>query len=116
MTVESVQEVYLSGDRLIEGVAEAEGLLTEAPSASATAFRVVSHIRWHGEVLRDTSRIRLFVGVLTGGANADRRAAVRETWGKDKRLHRYRPSTCTLIEGIAATSKHCQCMMARPTA
>lgn len=75
----------------MDGVAEADGFLPEAPSAAAAAFRVVSHIRWHGEALRDTSRIRLFVGVLTGGANADRRAAIRETWGKDKRLHRCGP-------------------------
>ena len=88
-----VQEVYAPGSRLVYGLAEAEGFLPEAPSAAATAFRVVSHIRWHGESLRDTSRIRLFVGVLTGGANTDRRAAIRETWGRDKRLHRCRPST-----------------------
>ena len=86
-----VQEVYAPGDRWVDGAAEAGGFLPEAPSAAAAAFRVVSHIRWHGEALRDTSRIRLFVGVLTGGANADRRAAIRETWGKDKRLHRCRP-------------------------
>ena len=101
--------MYASGDNLTEGAAEAEGSLPEAPSVSATAFRVVSHIRWHGEVLRDTSRIRLFVGVLTGGANADRRAAIRETWGKDKRLHRYRPSTQTLCR-----SQRYPCMMACP--
>ena len=59
--------------RTVEGVAEAEDLpALRRPGASATAFRVVSHIRWHGGALRgDTSQIRLFVGVLTGGANAD---------------------------------------------
>ena len=86
----------------MDSMAQAQSFLPEAPSALATAFRVVSHIRWHGESLRDTSRIRLFVGVLTSGANADRRAAIRETWGKDKRLHRCRPSTCTLTIEPAA--------------
>ena len=32
--------------------------------------------------------VKLFVGVLTAGKNADRRAAIRESWGSDRRLHR----------------------------
>lgn len=32
--------------------------------------------------------VKLFVGVLTAGKNADRRDAIRETWGSDPRLHR----------------------------
>ena len=78
-------------DKMGEGVVNPEGVIPLAPSASATAFRVVSHIRWHGGAAEDTRRVRLFVGVLTGGRNADRRAAIRETWGKDRRLHRYLP-------------------------
>lgn len=35
--------------------------------------------------------IKLFVGVLTAGKNADRRAAIRESWGSDRRLHRCAP-------------------------
>ena len=34
---------------------------------------------------------RLFVGVLSAAANADARAAIRETWGADARLHRCGP-------------------------
>ena len=96
---------------MVDGVAEAGGFFSEAPSASATAFRVVSHIRWHGESLRDTSRIRLFVGVLTSGANVDRRAAIRETWGKDKLLHRCQTSTCTpTVERAVLPRRGCQCI------
>lgn len=32
--------------------------------------------------------VRLFVGVLTAGKNVDRRAAIRDSWGADRRLHR----------------------------
>ena len=32
--------------------------------------------------------VRMFVGVLTAGAHADRRQAARETWASDPRLHR----------------------------
>jgi hypothetical protein len=35
------------------------------------------------------SGVRLFVGVLTAGAHGERRAAARETWASDPRLHRH---------------------------
>jgi hypothetical protein len=77
---------------MVEGWAQADlAMLDQAPSPSATTFRVVSHLRWHGGEAVEPNRVRLFVGVLTGGANADRRAAIRETWGRDKRLHRWGP-------------------------
>ena len=85
-----MQEVHGAGERIIEGVAQANlAMPSQAPSPSATTFRVVSHIRWHGGEAVQANRVRLFVGVLTGAANADRRAAIRGTWGRDKRLHRW---------------------------
>lgn len=78
----------MSEERPVAGVTEAEEASAGAPSTSATAYRIVSHIRWHGGAGGDTSRVRLYVGVLTSGKNADRRAAIRETWGRDERLHR----------------------------
>jgi hypothetical protein len=45
---------------------------------------------------------RLFVGVLTAGKNSDRRAAIRDTWGGDSRLHRCAPVP------VAAASTACQ--------
>ena len=82
------QEMRASDGRAVVGVPETEQMHAQAPGPSATAFRVVSQMRWHGGLSGEASGVRLFVGVLTGGANADRRAAIRETWGGDKRLHR----------------------------
>ena len=82
------QEMRALDSRAVQGVAETEQVHAQAPGPSATAYRVVSQIRWHGGVSGETSGVRLFVGVLTEGSNADRRAAIRETWGGDKRLHR----------------------------
>ena len=94
-----VQEMRVSDGRAVDGVSELEQVHAQAPGPSATAFRVVSQIRWHGGITGETSGVRLFVGVLTGGANADRRAAIRETWGGDKRLHRYPGTTLGLTTG-----------------
>jgi hypothetical protein len=41
-----------------------------------------------GSAPASAAAVKLFVGVLTAGKNADRRAAIRESWGSDRRLHR----------------------------
>ena len=94
------QEMRVSDGRAVEGNFEAEQAHAQAPGPSPTAFRVVSQMRWHGGISGETSGVRLFVGVLTGGANADRRAAIRETWGADKRLHRW-PGTPPVVHLLA---------------
>ena len=82
------QEMRISDGRAVEGGPNTKQVDAQAPGPSATAFRVVSQMRWHGGMSGEASGVRLFVGVLTGGANVDRRAAIRQTWGGDKRLHR----------------------------
>lgn len=41
-----------------------------------------------GKETGEEGPVRLFVGVLTSGQNAEARAAVRSTWGKNPGLHR----------------------------
>lgn len=41
-----------------------------------------------GNEAGEEGAIRLFVGVLTSGQNAEARAAVRSSWGKNPQLHR----------------------------
>ncbi len=91
-----------------------EGALAEDNSAAGESARVIAEDSEdvHGKPTysvfgtgavgsQATGRpVKLFVGVLTAGKNADRRAAIRESWGSDRRLHRCAAVSPTLPAAV----------------
>ncbi len=85
------------GDTSVDGVAEAESVSgaegLEASTEGDDGLQGEPTYSTFGSLGGSASSaaagpVKLFVGVLTAGKNADRRAAIRASWGSDRRLHR----------------------------